>query len=414
MTKNQELCSLNIVVFCISCKEKLLFKEFYQLFVKDFMWKTTEGSTGRLIQLCIGYFVFYVITGITVKYFTGSTALGFPGMKEIEFLVYSTLGGNAVALGVALALRWYKLKSNRMMRWGSIEFPSELLYIVPSGICTAIVIPTTTLMYMLPISVMVAMVIMRASVIIISRVVDAVQIRQGILHKKVYWEENIAIVFALTAAGINIFWVGAGDFEFVNSPIAMTILGSYILAYSFRIYIMNYYKNTRPPGTKLDNQGFFAIEQIAASVAMVGVGVVLFYSTEWFGVVSDQITYFRDSFINAKPTWGWAVLAGTAYGMVAFFSVFIFMFKGRTATFAGLVNRLTSLVAGTTATLVFALAYGGKYPKMQDWVSLVFIFIAVGFLTRAERKRTQELITTHEIEVATKPEPLTPAVEKVS
>ena len=25
------------------------------------MWKTTEGSTGRLIQLCLGYFFFYVI-----------------------------------------------------------------------------------------------------------------------------------------------------------------------------------------------------------------------------------------------------------------------------------------------------------------------------------------------------------------
>ena len=68
------------------------------------------------------------------------------------------------------------------MQWGKLEFPSELLYIVPSGICTAVVIPTTTLMYMLPISVMVAMVIMRASVIIISRVVDAIQIHQNILR----------------------------------------------------------------------------------------------------------------------------------------------------------------------------------------------------------------------------------------
>jgi hypothetical protein len=378
------------------------------------MWKTTEGSTERLIQLCIGYFVFYVITGITVKYFTGSAQLGFPGMKEIEFLVYSTLGGNTIALGVALALRWYKLQSTRMIRWAGIEFPSELLYIVPSGICTAVVIPTTTLMYMLPISVMVAMVIMRASVIIISRAVDAIQIRQGILHKKVYWEENIAVVFALAAAGINLLWVGAGDFEFVHSPVAITILGSYIVAYALRIYIMNYYKNTRPAAAKLDNQGFFAIEQIAASVTMLSVGVALFYATDWFGVVSEQITYFQDAFLNPKPTWGWAVLAGTAYGMVAFFSVFIFMFKGRTATFAGLVNRLTSLVAGTTATLVFALAFGGKYPKIQDWISLVFILIAVGFLTRAERKRTQELMTTHEIDVAAKNEPMMPVVEKVS
>ena len=46
------------------------------------------------------------------------------------------------------------------------------------------------------------------------------------------------------------------------------------------------------------------------------------------------------------------MLSGIPYGAVAFFSVFIFMFQGRTATFAGLVNRLTSLIAGTTATLL--------------------------------------------------------------
>lgn len=355
------------------------------------MWKTSEGSTGRLIQLCIGYFIFYVITGITVKYFTGNPAGGFPGMKEIEFLVYSTIGGNAICLFVALGLRWYKLKSNGMVQLAGISFPQELYYIIPSGICTAVVIPTTTLMYTLPISVMVAMVIMRASVIVISRIVDAVQIKQNILKKKVYREENIAVLFALVAASVNIFWVGGGDFDFIHSTPAMVILSSYIAAYSVRIYIMNYYKNTRAKGVKLDNNGFFAIEQIAASVVMLAVGVLLFYSPELFGSTNEQIAFFQGALAAPKPLWGWAIIAGTAFGMVAFFSVFIFMFKGRTATFAGLVNRLTSLVAGTAGTLLFALFWGGKFPKIQDWVSLVFIFVAVGFLSLAERKRANEL-----------------------
>jgi drug/metabolite transporter (DMT)-like permease len=77
--------------------------------------------------------------------------------------------------------------------------------------------------------------------------------------------------------------------------------------------------------------------------------------------------------------------------MGAFFSVFLFMFKGRTATFAGVVNRLTSLVAGTTATVIFYLAFGGKFPKPEDWISLALILVAVWFLTRAEKKRTEEL-----------------------
>lgn len=355
------------------------------------MFKTTEGSTGRLIQLCTGYFIFYVITGVTVKYFTGSSSLGFPGMNEIEFLAYSTIGGNFICLAVALALRWYRLHSDNPITVGSITFPGEILYIIPSGICTAIVIPTTTLMYLLPISVMVAMVIMRASVIIISRAVDAIQIKQGILKRTVYREENIAVIFALCGAALNIFWVGEKDFEFVHSTAALTILGSYVAAYAIRIYIMNYYKNTRPKGSKLDNKAFFAVEQITASIVMVGVGYGVFKSPEWFHSTGVQITHFQNAFTLPDPSWFWAIVAGMAFGMVAFFSVFIFMFKGRTATFAGLVNRLTSLVAGTTATLFSWFILGGQFPKIQDWLSLVFIFIAVGFLSIAERKRSAEL-----------------------
>jgi hypothetical protein len=255
-------------------------------------------------------------------------------------------------------------------------------------------------MYSLPISVMVAMVIMRASIIVISRAVDAVQIRQGILHKKVYVEENIGVVFALLAASVQIFWVGKGSFDFARSGVAMGILSSYILAYAIRIYIMNYYKNTRGKGMKLDNKWFFSIEQIAACTTMVVVGLFLFHAPRHFGWESTQLELFRGTFTNPRSLWSWAILAGMAYGMVAFFSVFIFMFKGRTATFAGLVNRLTSLVAGTIATLVFYFVFKGSFPKTQDWVSLAFILIAVGFLTVAERKRVAELVAAHEIEVA--------------
>ena len=82
---------------------------------------------------------------------------------------------------------------------------------------------------------------------------------------------------------------------------------------------------------------------------------------------------------------------------MAFFSVFIFMFKGRTATFTGLVNRLTSLVAGTTVTLLFYALYGGKFPSMQDWVSLGFILVSIAFLTKAETRRARELVAAREI-----------------
>jgi len=235
------------------------------------------------------------------------------------------------------------------------------------------------------------MIIMRGAVIIISRIVDAIQIQQGLLKKKVYLEENIAVIFAVLAIGAHVIYVGKGDFQFLGSVVAMATLLSYIVAYSFRIYIMNYYKNTTGKGVKRDNKAFFAIEQFAAATTLFIVGILVFFSPTLFGWDVPQISDMREAILDPSPVWYYAMLAGTAFGIVSFFSVFIFMFKGRTATFAGLVNRLTSLLAGTTATLLFWHFFGGKFPSSKDWVSLAFILVAVFFLTIAEKKRTKEL-----------------------
>ena len=85
-----------------------------------------------------------------------------------------------------------------------------------------------------------------------------------------------------------------------------------------------------------------------------------------------------------------ALMSGIPFALVAFFSVFLFMFEGRTATFAGVVNRLTSLLGGTASTLLLAWWFHLKPPSMQDWVSFGFILVAVGFLTRAEQRRMAE------------------------
>jgi hypothetical protein len=355
------------------------------------MWKTQEGSTGRLIQLCIGYFLFYVVTGVAVKYFLRSEELGFPGMSGVEYLVHSTFGSAGVVLIVVLVRRWFRIDSINPVRLGSFTFPGEWLYIIPSGVCTAVVIPTTTLMYTLPISVMVAMVIMRGSVIVISRAVDAVQIRQGLLDKRVYAEENLAVVFAVAAVAVHVLFERDGGFDFLRSPAALAILSSYVVAYAIRIYIMNYYKNTHAKVQRQDNKAFFGVEQLAASVTLVTAGVLVYHSPALFGWSGPVIDMYRGAFQDPHPARTAAAVSGTAFGFVAFFSVFLFLFHGRTATFAGLVNRLTSLIAGTTATLLFHYAFGGSFPKLRDWISLGLILVAIVFLTRAERRRVAEL-----------------------
>jgi len=366
------------------------------------------SSTRHLLELCLGYYLSYILTGIAVKYFTGG--IRDPRMSDMAYLFNNTIGGNGLALGAVIALGWLSLKGARTVRMAGLKVPAETAYIIPSGVCTAIIIPGTTLLYTLPISVMVAMVIMRASVIVISRVVDAIQIRQGLLKKHVLPEENWAVVFALLALGTNLLLIpvvdaldargvpvsqtfgvkpGAlrGGFEFIHSPLAMTVLIAYVVAYAVRLYLMNYFKNTRGSERGLDNRGFFAIEQVAATATIVVFGLVAYFGAGWFGWSAPAVLAWRDGIRIDLP----AILAGIPYGLVAFFSVFLFMFQGRTATFAGVVNRITSLLAGTTATLLLAWVWKQKPPSLQDWASLGFILIAVAFLTRAEKRRAAEI-----------------------
>jgi hypothetical protein len=371
------------------------------------MWKTIkgalttkpcEGSTEQLLQFCGGYFSLYIFTGVLAKYFVGASSI--VKMDDVAYTVYNTWGGSLICVVVVLALGWYRLKSSHSVTVLGTTMPAEFLYIIPSGICTAVVIPTTTLMYLLPISVMVAMVIMRASIILVSRIVDTVQIWQGILHKKVYWQENVAMLLAIGAVSIQLFASKHGDFDFIHNKAAMWILGSYITAYAIRIYIMNYYKNTRPKGVPQDNKGFFAIEQITSSSLMLLVCLWIILVPNF--APGSALYKFHTSFTSPDPIWRGAILfavfAGMFYGVSAFFSVFLFMFKGRTATFAGLVNRLTSLIAGTVATLITWRIFGGSAPSAKDWLSLLVMFIAIYFLGLAEQRRSAELAATHELE----------------
>lgn len=361
-------------------------------FFKTLFTRNVEGSTEQLMQLCSGYLATYILVGFFAKLFTPKL------MSGVEYLVYSTMGGSLICIVVVIILKWYKLKSAGYKTVMGKQIPMEFFYIIPSGVCTAIIIPTTTLMYTLPISVMVAMVIMRASVIIISRIVDAIQIKQGILNKKVYWEENVAVLLAICAVSTNFVNIKPGSFDFLSNNIAMTTLIIYIFAYGIRIYIMNYFKNTRPKNIPQDNKGFFAVEQIAASSTLV-IGGFLLYKLVPLGESAEFFTQYHMALQpgSIPPLWYAAIFAGMAYGVGAFFSVFLFMFKGRTATFAGVVNRLTSLVAGTIATLLACAILKTRMPNTQEWSSLVFIFIAIYFLSRSEKRRSAELKKAHEI-----------------
>jgi hypothetical protein len=260
-----------------------------------------------------------------------------------------------------------------------VSVPAELAALGPSGLCAAVIIPATTLLYSLPISVMVAMVMMRGSIIIVSRAVDSVLILQGLRKATVRWEENVAVLFALGALAIPLF---ESD-ELEMSGAAVGIFLCYVGAYAVRLYLMNRFKLAGTGVVLGDSRFYFAGEQAVATVVLLfAAGLVSRGALA--GPTGDAMRVAWDTPPAVFPQ---ALAAGGLYGMVAFFSVFIFLQPGRSATFSGLVNRLTSLVAGTVATVCSHFWLGGKAPAAADWAALGFIGVAVGFLAVAERRK---------------------------
>src|SRR5687767_10397883 len=95
-------------------------------------------SSRGLFDLCLGYFVFYVVTGVAVKYFLGPAAQGYPGFDDMTYLVYSTIGGNLLCLAVVLFAGWYRIGEPTKVRVLGVSISREALFIIPSGVCTAV------------------------------------------------------------------------------------------------------------------------------------------------------------------------------------------------------------------------------------------------------------------------------------
>lgn len=339
--------------------------------------KGAKDGLAKVWLLCLGYFFSYIAFGVFIKWLLDKRD-GFPGMSGMEALFNTTVGGMGICLAVVLLFWWPgRLKSSTRSRtiWGL--FPGEYAWLIPSGICTGFVIPTTTLMYTYGFSVMVAMVLMRSALIVISRLVDEILIRQGHLDKEVFWQENAAVVFALIALSIIIFAAGKEDFHFFRSTAAMVTMAFYIIPYGIRIYILSRFK------TKVDHKAIFGIEQIFSAVTVIIVSAV-FISAFKAGWEQIQVVEFARGFEDPSLI---AILIGAPYGIGAFFSVFLFLYKGGTATFNITINRLTSLFAGTIATLIFYFVFDGKAVKAHQWLALAVVFVAIAFLTWAGKRR---------------------------
>ncbi|MCO5141853.1 MAG: hypothetical protein M9962_02040 [Oligoflexia bacterium] len=320
--------------------------------------------------LSVGYFLSYIATGMAIKFFTGSIDQGFYGLSSMEYLVYSTAFSSLFCVMVVLAKKWHlraKLTKN------------ELWVLFLSGLCTAYIIPASTLIMSLPISIMIAMVLMRGTVIVASRIVDLILNIQNLQKKVIPWQEEVAVLFAITAVAIKLFFAKNVDTKLPSMGVALLIC--YFFTYLLRLYVMNRSKISGLAGKKLDQRLYFGVEQLFASAILLLISTGLFFWIQNHYLDSPKIgQQFVDAIYFPKSVWLLASISGLPYAFIAFLSVFLFLFPGKSATFTGVLNRLVSLMGGTASSLILFLFFGGKVPPQEDWISLAFILVAIVFL----------------------------------
>lgn len=328
------------------------------------------------MQLSLGYFLSYIATGILIKLFTGKVEQGFLGLNSIEYLVYSTTFSSLFCLAVVLLRGWH--------RRGRLSSPEKIALFL-SGACTAYIIPSSTLIMSLPISIMIAMVLMRGTVILASRLVDLILNLQGLQKKRVLWQEETAVALSIMAIAVKVFFSGNSDARF--PLLGIILLTCYFFAYLLRLYIMNRSKLLGVAGSnQLDQRLYFGTEQLFASGTLFLITIPLLL---WIRAHYDTAGVTGQQFVNAvfqpSPHWMSAALSAIPYSLIAFLSVFLFLYPGKTATFTGVLNRLVSLLGGTASSLVLFLFFSGNFPPLVDWISLAFILGAIGFLAWADK-----------------------------
>lgn len=339
--------------------------------------------TQNLWLLGTWLFLGYVGTGVMPKVFTHGLG-GVEKVSQNQYAVFSTAGGVTVGLLIIFGLGWLK--------YFKTTIRGEVPMIAVSGFGTAIVIVTTTLMYSFAgVSVMVAQVLMRGSVIILMLSVDGIMIWRGLSTTKITQNQYKGVAAALAAIACAIFAparpLKPGQHAASFAEILPTLLAYIFLGYAIRLFVQQLWKHKKGQAAQ-DNRGFFAVEQLFAVATLATVaGYICFSSSTAPGLVDAQ---------QAFSHWNWAAMvSGVFFGLVAVPSVFLMMLKGRTGTFGALLNRVTTLIAGTISTCALAMLFVGQnWPTVYDWVSFGLLLLALNYVGKAAAEKTRPGVAT--------------------
>jgi hypothetical protein len=316
----------------------------------------------------LGYFLAYAPYSAFTKALSSGAAPGVESpISGIALLPVSTL---ASVLGMAAFLwgtGWWHAASTQ--RVGGVLVPMPTRYTTLSGLCTAVILMTTTLAYTFEgVSIVFVMLLMRGGVLVMAPLIDRLS------GRRVRWFSWVALLLSMSALVVA-FAERAG----YDITVACAVdVGFYLLAYFVRLQFMS---RLAKSSDVADNRRFFVEEQLVATpAALVMLGVMALFGPPG---VREQLAFGFDG-LDAGAGLAWGLVIGLLSQGTGIFGGLILL-DGRENTFCVPVNRASSILAGVAAAWMLVGWLGQPAPGASELLGAGLVVAAILVLTLGPR-----------------------------
>jgi len=328
----------------------------------------------------LGYFLSYVPYSSLTKAITAGHLGGVDGAIPGLALLPLSVGASMIGMVTFIsAMGWWKFASRRDVAGRSIPFPGRWTFL--SGLCTALIIGTTTLAYTFQgVSIVFMMLLMRGGLLILAPVVDVVS------RRHVRWFSWVAVALSLGALVVafaaKVHWVDGKpvvDGGFGLPLIAVVDVSIYLSAYFVRLRFMS--RLAKSEDTDASTRYFVEEQMVAApTLFLVLAGIALFGSGPSAQLIRGGFTSIADA--GGPIAVFYVLLIGLFSQGTGIFGGLILLDR-RENTFCVPVNRSSSIMAGIVATVILYLVADGRAPNVHNLLGAALIIAAIVVLTVA-------------------------------
>jgi hypothetical protein len=306
---------------------------------------TKREHTLGIWALGLGYFIFYTPYSGLIKAVTTGLLPGSERVSGFVLLPSTVISTALVMLLFITVMGWWKYVRLRRVFGREVRCPNRHTFL--SGICFATIIATTTLAYSFKgVSIIFALLLMRAGTLIMGPLIDRV------FRRRVRWFSWAGLGFSLAALLISFLDVH----EYQLSLLVVVNLAAYLVGYALRLPCMT---RTAKTADKKVSIGYFVEEQMVAMPTLVLVPAILALIGQ--GAIMKDLRFGFTHLFN-----GSFVLPGLAIGLfyagLGVFTTFIFLDR-RENTFCIPMHSCSSLLSGIVASFVLMWWFHAPHPS---------------------------------------------------